>query len=179
MSRDNKTIARPYAKAVFEFAKDHKTLSEWHSMLQLLADVVHENDLSRLLVDPNVSYDDVGKALLSCLKGHIDEYGQNFVALLSQNRRLENIVDILKAFETKMREDEREIDATLISAFPAEEAFVKKLSLALQDKLNKTVILTTKVDKTLLGGAMVRINDWVVDGSLKGKLSNLMHRLVN
>lgn len=172
-------IARPYAKAAFEFAKARKNIDQWHDMLCLVQDVIREANLCFLLHDPNVSYVDVGQAFLGCLKNHIDKYMQNFMALLVENRRLDQVSSIFLAYEHCMREDKQELDATLITAFPVEASFVNTLASELKAKLNQTVTLSTVIDQTLLGGAMLRIDDWVVDSSLRSKLNSLRRILVN
>jgi len=181
MSRNTnpKTIARPYAKAAFSYAKENKVVKAWEQLLATVAALIKSHDLSALLKSPSVSYDEVGEALLSALKGKADTHAMNFIALLIENKRLEVVGHILTAYKHLMYQDKKQIDARFVSASSVDAKTIDALKKALEDKLKQKVKIKTEIDPTLLGGGIIRIGDWVIDGSIRTKVTKLAHALVN
>lgn len=171
------TLARPYAFAAFKRAKEKKSSASWSESLAFLSVVVSDKTLAALINNPKVKKSKLSDLLLDLCKGNIDKEVENFLRLLLQNNRLALLPDIAKQFEALKAEDEGYITVEAIAAYPFDKEGEKKFVAALEKKLNKKVHLKVAVDKTLIGGVLVRAGDRVIDGSIKGQLESLRKTL--
>lgn len=176
---DYSTIARPYAKAAFEFARGSDTLATWGDNLAALAQAVEHPDLAALLGDPRVTTAQLTELLTGLLGERLDPAGRNFVAILAANRRLAALPAIAAQFEALRAAAEQRVDVELITAVPADKAQEQRIAEQLQKRLGKDVRLHSRVDESLLGGAVVRAGDLVIDSSVKGKLARLANEIAH
>lgn len=177
------TIARPYARAAFEFAQTNGTFKQWSEALSIAAAVVTDPKVARLLNHPRVTaaqlvelITEVGAQVAG---SSLDGSTQNFVATLAHNRRLGLLPHIAKMYEVLRAEVERVADVEVISAVPLDAAQQQRLADALQTRLKRTVRLHCSVDASLMGGAIVRSGDLVIDGSVKERLTRLASALTS
>jgi F-type H+-transporting ATPase subunit delta len=167
------TIARPYAKAAFEYARDAHAFEKWSRELHLAANIVADPRVAALTKNPQVTTADL-VTLITEFEGPKPDSGVvNFVHLLAQNHRLLLLPEIAAHYETLRSATENTIDVAVVSAVPLNAAQAEKLRQALNTRLKRQVRMQTSVDATLLGGAVVRAGDLVIDGSLKGRLQRL------
>lgn len=167
------TYARPYAKAVFEQALANHQLQDWAQALATLAAVSGDEKVKALLKSPTLTAADKS-ALLANLCGEALSVQQKaFIQLLADNKRLSVLPDINRLFLAYKASHEKTLDVEISTAFELDSAWQEKLTQALSAKLNCQVQLTTRLDKTLLGGALVRAGDTVIDGSVRGRLAKL------
>jgi F-type H+-transporting ATPase subunit delta len=103
--------------------------------------------------------------------------GQNFVAILSENRRLQLLPQISHQFEIMKANREKAVDVDLVAAHEMDADQQQKLSDALSAKLERKVNMQVSLDKSLLGGAVIRAGDTVIDGSIRGRLTKLAESL--
>jgi F-type H+-transporting ATPase subunit delta len=168
------TIARPYGRAAFEYAQARKGgLKKWSEMLSTATAVVHDPAMQTILDDPARSSEEKAGILLEICGEALTKAGSNFIKLLAENRRLNLLPDILEAFEELRAEAEKTVDAEMISAFPVDDAQLQQISQALSSRLQREVNLSCTVDETLLGGAIIRAGDLIIDGSAQGALDKL------
>lgn len=172
------TIARPYARAVFEQAHAKKGgLKRWSVMLQALAAVAGDAGMRKVLASPSLGGDDKVNLLLEICGQipdvNITKEGQNFVRLLAENDRLPLLPEIAAQYETFRAEAEKTVHAELVSAFEVSDEQRTRLAEALKRRLDRDVELTVTVDDSLLGGAIIRAGDLVIDGSARGQLDRL------
>lgn len=168
------TVARPYARAAFEFAqKDKGGLKSWSETLASLAALVANPDLRAALGNPKLGGAEKGALVIDLLGEQSDEPGRNFVKLLADNGRLAALPDIAILYEAMRAEAEKTVHATVTSAFEMSGEQLKKLSAALSKRLDRTVELECSVDKSLQGGAIVQAGDLIIDGSARGRLEKL------
>ena len=167
------TIARPYANAAFEYARDGKILKQWSEQLTFLAAVSKDPKMSRLLDDPRLSRQQRADLLLKVCGDRLDSGGINLVKLLADNNRLSFIPAIAAEFEILNAEYEGTIEATVISAKDVPAAQRKKITESLEKRLQKKVTLKCEIDPTLIGGAVIKAGDLVIDGTLKTRLTKL------
>jgi F-type H+-transporting ATPase subunit delta len=104
---------------------------------------------------------------------------QNFVRLLSQNKRLEVLPQIAVQFELLRAQYENELDVEVTSAVAMNAEQQSKLIDSLKTRFKRDVRMHSSVDATLLGGAVIRAGDLVIDGSIKGRLQRLASELAN
>lgn len=167
------TIARPYAQAAFRYATEQNALQAWSGMLSLLAAIAADPDMHRLLDNPHLTESQLADLFIGIGAERLDAKCGNFVRLLSENRRLGVLPEIAALFEIRRQEAEGAIKAELISAFPASAAQQARIVESLRRRLGRTVELSCSTDAALLGGAIIRAGDLVIDGSVRGKLERL------
>ncbi len=175
---DMSTVARPYARAAFELAQSKKGgLKRWSEMLQLVALVASDKSMRAALASP--SLDDTAKADLlveicgELAAGSVTKEGRNFVKLLAERGRLVAISDIATIFERLRADAERTIHAQVLSAFEIDADQRAKIAKGLKERLNREIDLEVAVDESLIGGAIIRAGDLVIDGSVRGQLAKL------
>jgi len=166
------TIARPYAKAAFDYARERKTFAAWSQLLTTAAAVVADERVAKLLNSPRVAPADMA-GMVADIAGAADEQGRNFLGTLAANRRLGLLPEIAAMFETLRAEAENVADVQVTSAVPLDDAQRNRLIAALKKRLNRDVRLQVDIDSSLLGGAIVRSGDLVIDGSLRSRLQRL------
>ncbi|HLW24366.1 MAG TPA: F0F1 ATP synthase subunit delta [Steroidobacteraceae bacterium] len=167
------TIARPYAKAAFEYARDSQDLQGWSQSLKAAAQVVADPRVAALTDDPAVSAADLVELIVSVAGDRIKEHARNLLHVLADNHRLTLLPEIVEHFEAERAALEHTVDVEVVSAVPLDAAQVEKLSAALGARLKRRVRMQNSVDAALLGGAVIRAGDMVIDGSLKGRLERL------
>lgn len=171
------TLARPYAKAAFEYASEAGVLQQWHDMLQTAAIVVGEEKVANLLSSPSYTVGQQVEKIAEVLGDVIDESMRNFLAALARNRRLGMLPKVLELFQTMKAAHERSIDVEVIAVEALTPEQQNTLVQALSRRLEREVSLSTSIDKSLIGGLVIRAGDTVFDGSVKGRLAKLAEAL--
>jgi len=172
------TIARPYAEAVFKLAQQQGNLKEWSDRLQLCAAITSNPEMASLIGNPKISDEQLAGLVGELCGDKLDEHGKNFIATLIENGRLGLLPEIAGLYEQARAEAEGVIAAEVISALPLDDAQQKKIAASLKKRLGREVVLECKVDESLLGGAVIRAGDLVIDGSAKGQIERLAHVLL-
>jgi F-type H+-transporting ATPase subunit delta len=175
------TIARPYAKAAFLAARDAKALPPWSAALTQGASLAADASIEDLITNPKISVDQV-VAMFAGLTGagaDVDAHWQNFVRLLASNKRLHVLPEIAVQYEMLRAQYENELDVQVTSAVALSPAQQDKLAGALKTRFKRDIRISTAVDPGLLGGAVIRAGDLVIDGSIHGRLQRLAAVLVN
>ena len=167
------TLARPYAKAAFEFARAAKDLSGWSDALTQAALVAATEPMQALFDSPSVTRSEKGEKFRQVCAEALGEKQQNFIQVLAENSRLNLLPEILELFELYKAAQEKTVDVDIQTAYDITPELEQKLAAALAKKLDRDVSLNTSVDKSLLGGALIRAGDTVIDGSVRGRLARL------
>jgi F-type H+-transporting ATPase subunit delta len=167
------TLARPYAKAVFQAAVDAGEVQAWSDMLSFAGQVSVNEEMDAVLSHPGLTGAQQAQTFIDVCGDKLNATGQNLVSVLAENKRIPLLPQILEQFEHLKAELEKSVDVQIISAFEVSDETKQKLTQALKAKLAKEVTVTTTVDSTLVGGAIIRAGDLVVDGTVKGKLAKL------
>jgi len=173
------TIARPYARAAFAHAQGAKDLASWSKLLDAAAQGAADPRVARLIGNPHVTGEELVDLLGGLSKQAAGEDGRNFLKALAENRRLALLPQIAAQFEALRAEVEGVMDVEVIAAREIAAPQRKKLEAALAKRLGREVRMHTRIDETLLGGAIVRAGDLVIDGSLKGRIERLGAALTN
>jgi F-type H+-transporting ATPase subunit delta len=171
------TIARPYAKAAFEYARDANAFAEWSEGLALAAQIVADPRVAALTKSPQWSMADLVRLITDVAGPKLNDGMQNFVRVLAENHRLLLLPEIVTHYEEFRSAVENTVDVEVISAVKLDAAQTEKLCAALSSRLKRKVRMRTTVDSSLLGGAVLRAGDLVIDGSLKGRLQRLATEL--
>ena len=170
-------IARPYAQAVYEYAKVNNAVENWNLMLLSLSECVANKALSLLLDNPAYSQLDVSALIFDVLENVLDEHGKNFIKVAAQHNRLAVIPTIYQLFLLYKAEYEKAKKARITTAFESSDAEIEKLKHKLEQKYQCAIDVEIAIDGSLIGGAIIEIGDHVIDGSIKGKLQKLQHEL--
>lgn len=174
---NTQTLARPYAKAAFEFARTAGKTDSWSSMLNLAAVAVEVPEVDALLKDPRLTSESKVQAVVRLFGSDIDEAFRNFVLTLGENDRLDVLPTVRVLFEELKAEAEKTVDAQVETAFELGSEQLNTLAAALSKRLDRTVKVQQVVNPALIGGVVIRAGDVVVDGSVRGKLSQLAESL--
>lgn len=170
---ENVTAARPYAKAIFELAKKGASFDAWSERLKFLSAVVADKSVADMLDQPNSTASDRAAMIEKVAGDKLDGESVNAVRLLAENGRLSLMGSIATLFDQYRAEDEGTLEATVISAMALDDNYRAKLADSLQRKFNKKINIVNTIDESLIGGAIIRAGDVVIDGSVKGKLDQL------
>jgi len=171
------TLARPYAKAVFEYAVARGDLQSWFSMLGLMAEVTSQPAVGELLDSPVFTTQQQTDKLIEILGDEISPQGVNLIRVLSGNRRLSLLPEIYRQYSVLKANREKSLDVEMITASEIDSELQIKLAGALSTRLEREINLKVSVDKALIGGAMIRAGDTIIDGSLRGRLGKLAEAL--
>jgi len=171
------TLARPYAKAAFEYAIAANAITAWSQGLATTAAVAQQPVVDAALESPNLTADQKAQALIDLIGDSLNGAMQNFLHILAENRRLPLLAQISQQFEMFKAEREKSVDVEIASASKLDEVQTQKLIQALSNKLQRSVNMQVRVDKTLIGGLVVRTGDTVIDGSIRGRLAKLAELL--
>ncbi len=174
---DFANIARPYAQAVFELARESERFDDWSRQLALLTEIAGHEDFNGLISDPRITRDQVLSVVLEIAGEKLDAPARNLVRTLSHYRRLSALPLIAEQFESLRAEDEGIVEAQLETAYELDDEQQTRLVETLQLRLGRKVRLTSQVNGDLIGGAVVRAGDWVVDGSVRSQLNKLASSL--
>ena len=171
------TLARPYAKAAFEFAADAGDLQGWSKSLSTAGAVAEQQAVVKFLSSPNATAAQQAAAVNDICGDALSVTGQNFIAILSENRRLQLLPHISHQFEIMKANREKAVDVEVVSAYELDAVQQEKLSDALGAKLRRNINMQVSFEKSLLGGAVIRAGDTVIDGSIRGRLAKLAESL--
>lgn len=174
---DKSTIARPYARAAFEAARLEKKLEPWSEALHTGAAVVADARVAALLGNPHVTPEQLAQLVIGIAGPQLGEHGANFIRTLAANRRLAVLPEIAALFDTLKNTEQGVADVTVTSAAPLGAGQQQELSAALARRLKRTVRLQCVTDPALIGGAVVRSGDLVIDGSLRTRLERIAYEL--
>lgn len=174
---DLSNVARPYAQAVFEMARDADDLAGWSDQLELLGTIAADPAMGNLLQNPAFTDAQQIEVILGVAGEQLSEGGRNLVKLLVENGRVPALPDMAQIYAARRAEAESVVEAVLITANAVGESHQQEFSKALQKRLGRNVSLHFKVDESLIGGAVIRSGDWVIDGSVKAQLAQLENAL--
>ena len=167
------TLARPYAKAAFEYARESNALAEWEEQLATAAAVTLEPAMDGVLNDPSLTADEQADTLIGVCGDSVGAAAQNFLRILASNKRLALLPQIHAQFTQFKANQEKAVDVEVVSAFDLDDAICDRLAQVLGGKLEREVKVSTTTDSELLGGVLIRAGDMVIDGSVRGRLNKL------
>lgn len=167
-------IARPYALAAFECARDQSQLQEWKLFLIAAATVSRQPSVQRLLSDPERTPKALFDLFKDVLAAIITTEQKNLLMLLADNRRLNALPEMVDAFNAHVNAHEKICTVRVVTAIAANDDFQQKIAKALTIRTQREVKLHCEIDPDIIGGAIIHIGDRVIDGSVRGKLTRLL-----
>ena len=183
---DNNTVARPYAQAVFEVARENDALDELSTSLAAARDLLSDGQVAGFLGQPSLDDDQRLQFLQGLFAEAVgtgsvfaggSQHGTNFLKLLLENGGVVVLPEISEQFEALKAKVENSIDAVITAAAPLSAAQEEEIAGTLAEKLGRDVRISTEIDENLIGGAVIRAGDVVIDGSLRARLEGLANAL--
>ena len=171
------TIARPYAVAIFNLAKEENTLSEWSDMLSFMSGVLENKAINSFVLDSKVLDTDREELILNVCGDKINSSGKNLIKLLVEYKRLLILTKITLLFEELKAKDEGAIEAEIIMADQPDKKMVENLLISLEKRFNKKIEGKVVIDRSSAGGTKIIVGDTVIDASVRGQLDNLAYTL--
>lgn len=173
------TLARPYARAVFQVARDAGQLSEWSDALEFAAVIASSEDIEQFYGDPRVDREQL-LGLMTDLGGdRFNDQFKNLLKVLMNYDRLDLLPEISSQFEFYRREAEARLRVQVSSAMPMNDEEMKRMAERLKARFGREIDLDVDVDESLIGGAVIRAGDQVIDGSVRGRLEQLGRQLAS
>lgn len=171
------TIARPYADAIFELAKQKGDLNGWSKTMELLAAISSNEDMAAVIANPDMGEHVIG--LFQDIAGNkLDDSGLNLVKLCAENGRLDVLPEVAAIFELLKAEEESTVVAEVTSAFALNDEQKSNIAATLKKRLEREVTIVETVDDSLIGGVIIRAGDLVIDGSAATRLDTLGNALL-
>jgi F-type H+-transporting ATPase subunit delta len=173
------TLARPYAKAIFELASKDNAIDSWMEKLDLLSQVSSVDEVLDVVKNPEINLDDTISMFTEICKDMLDDESINLLRLAGENGRLDLFPEIAQEYEKLKAEAQGTLEAEVISAYTVNAAQKKLITESLQKRFNKEVTITTIIDKSLIGGIVIRAGDLVIDGSVSTQIKKITHTLMS
>lgn len=170
------TIARPYAKAAFDFAVESADIAKWQEMLAFAAEVTKNDDIRSVLASA-LAPEKLADLFINICEEQLNTQGQNFIKVLAENNRLSVLPNIFAMFNAFKADYDKEIDVDVTSAVKLSKTQKDKISAALEKRLARKVKLICNVDPALIAGVIIKAGDTVIDGSVNSKLNRLSDAL--
>jgi len=167
------TLARPYAKAAFQYALDAKDLAGWGKQLATVAASSRYGVMQKKIATPSLSAQQQAQLLIDACGDELSSQVKNFIVLLAQNKRLALLPEIYQLFDALKTAQEQAVDVELTTAIALDDASRDNLAAALAKRLDRKVNIQTVVDQHLLAGVIIKAGDLVIDGSMRGRLEKL------
>jgi len=171
------TLARPYAAAVFKRASETGSTAQWSQDLAFLSAVLADADMTATISNPKVSKLDVLALMLDICQTKVNAETENLLKLLVHNGKLTLVPTITQLFESYKASEEGYVEVELTTAFPFALQAQQDFAITLEKTLGKKVNLSISVDKSLIGGVLIRAGDRVIDGSIRGQLQQMRKAL--
>ena len=168
-------IAKPYAKAAFEFANEHNAIEQWSSELGAFAGIVETDAVANIIASPMLSQSEI----VATVKDQLNQNFANFLALIAKNKKLELLPSIALQFEKIKNAQSNNKFANVTLAYKASATLLESIKLSLEKKFGCSIELDVKVDKSLIGGAIIRVGDTVIDDSVSGRLEKMKNILLS
>ncbi|GJH43428.1 ATP synthase subunit delta [Pasteurella canis] len=170
------TIARPYAKAAFDFAVEQSTVEKWAEMLKFSSELIKDETMQTFL-NSSFSSNKLADTVISICGDQLDQYGQNLIRLMAENKRLIVLPAVYQEFQHYVEEHQKIVEVQVISAQPLNVAQSEKIVAAMEKRLARKVKLNCSLDSSLIAGVIIRTDDFVIDGSSRGQLARLANEL--
>jgi len=170
------TVARPYAKAAFDFALEQGALDKWAEMLEFAAAVAKDETMASFL-SSSATVGKTAEVFTGVCGDELDDSAKNFIRVMAENERLTALSAVSELYQTFRAEYEKEVEVDVTSAVKLLKAQQTELSKALEKRLQRKIKLNCSVDKSILGGLVIEAGDTVIDGTLRGKLDRLAYAL--
>ncbi len=174
----NGSLENNYAEALFELCNERSSLEEVHDEMIWLSEVFENNeDLVKFLYAPTVEQEDKKNVLKNIFQSELSETAFDFLCVVADKKRIRYLPRIIKSFNALYNEEKNILEVTAITTVPLSEKLRSKLISKLESVSGKTIVLTEKTDKSIIGGIVLEYGNTQIQGSIKHKLDELRARI--
>ena len=171
-------IANRYAEALFQIGEEENKTDNLYNELKEVSSLMNTNkDLNNVMKSPLVSKKEKIQLIDTLFAGKVDNDLKNFFKILVEKGRITSVEAIEATYKELLNEKNNILEGYVISAVPMNDEKIKELETELSKKYNKNVTLENKVDKSVLGGVLVRLGNTEIDGTIKTRLNGLKNQL--
>ena len=171
-------IARRYAEAAFELGEEKQTLDRWLNDLRTIADYLGARQLTFILSEPNIQFERKEQVIRDLLQDKVQKDALGLALLIVERQHVEGVKQVRDEFERLYDNYRGQAHAELTTATPLDDDLREQVKADLQRVTGKRIILHERVDPTILGGAIARVGDTLIDGSVRRKLSLLRQQIL-
>lgn len=171
------TSSKRYAQAVFQIARDKNNFGEWQLDLKKIADLIKSPEFVSLIENPKVSFEIKTKIVHDVL-GKVNPLTLNLAYLLITKNKFKNARQIAEEFDRLLNEYNGISNAEITTAIPIDSSDRKNLTKRLETILGSKIAADFKVDPAILGGIIARVDDSMIDGSIRRKLEMLKKSMI-
>ena len=171
------SIASSYGLALFEIAKEEDRLKEFKQDLEFIQEALDQSHL-KFFNQKMISQEDRIALLEKCFKENVQPMVLNFLKLLVVKGRMTNLFEIIKEYKELYNSALGIVEGIVFSTSILSDDQIKGIETAVSKREGKKVLLTSKIDESLIGGIKVVIEDHVYDGSIKNKITSLQSELL-
>jgi F-type H+-transporting ATPase subunit delta len=175
---DASALARPYGLAAFKQAREEGNVKEWSEMLRLLVLIVQDATMRGLIANPKVNDQQLADLIIDVGGDGLSQSGRNLVRVMAENERLAEVAGVAAVFEEERDRTEGRSHVDVTSAFELTDKQQASIAESMSKRLGTEVSVSVTVDKSLIGGVVIRAGDTVIDASLRGRLSQLGQSLI-
>ena len=166
-------IARVYAEALFDVAKEKDKLDRIHDELDQFAEALDsDRDMQVFLFSPYFSSVEKSEGLEKAVSGADPEF-LNFLNLLNEKHRMPLIFRVQRQFEAAWKEENKKLDVTVTSAVELDPEVAKRVGAEIEKQTGRDVELQSSVDENILGGIVLQVGNMVLDASIRNRLEKL------
>ncbi|MEL7567308.1 MAG: ATP synthase F1 subunit delta [Dehalobacterium sp.] len=174
----NKSIARRYAQAIFEIAREQNAVEKFAQDLKTIVDSIEKNpDIKKFIYGRLIPAEAKKEIIAKMITPEMNQMVVNFIYLIMDKSRENYLTGIVDAFDQLAAEEKKIVPAQVLSAIPLTKDQLAKLEAKLSEKTGRSVKAQITVDPSLIGGLAVRIGDIVYDGSIVKQLGMLKEHL--
>ena len=170
---DASALARPYGMAAFKQAREEGNVKEWSNMLQLLVLIMQDATMRGLIANPKVNDQQLADLIIDVGGDGLSQTGMNLVRVMAENERLAEVAGVAAVFEQERDRTEGRSHVDVTSAFALTDKQQASIAESMSKRLGTEVSVSVTVDKSLIGGVVIRAGDTVIDASLRGRLAQL------
>jgi F-type H+-transporting ATPase subunit delta len=171
-------IARRYAEAAFELGVENQTLDRWLNDLRTIADYLGARQLAFILSEPNIQFERKEQVVRDLLQNKVQKDALGLALLIVERQHVEGVKAVRDEFERLYDNYRGQAHAELTTAAPLDDDLREQVKADLQRVTGKRIILHERVDPSILGGAIARVGDTLIDGSVRRKLSLLRQQIL-
>jgi F-type H+-transporting ATPase subunit delta len=175
---DMKHIARPYANAVFKFSKGHELIADWSEILSKLTYLISDQAVLKIVNDPQVDRNIIVDVFQGLLGDIANANTYNFLLCLAEHNRFLALQEIFDIYEALRLQEENKVDVLITSSSKLSADILEKMKNNLVKRFDSKINVECDIDESIIGGAVIKVGDLVIDGSVKGKLDRLKHALL-
>jgi len=177
MSVDAMSIAKPYAKAIYDIAKAGQSIEQWQQILAALAQLIQSDLIQSVLYLPSIDQKTLVAIIKKALPSMVDAQADRFLALLARHKRMAYLPQIFEQYERIKRRHENATAVVVYTPVALSDTLKQYVQQRLDDKLQSNAMLEYVVDPSLIGGVLLQIHDKIIDRSMRNAFCQMRQQL--